>query len=73
MAQFRIYALNALPIPAAIDRTSLQNIQNYATALLQSSSKSERLSIEIKIDDEVYKMYGLSQEEVDTITSVMRS
>jgi len=72
MAQFRIYALNALPIPSSINKTFIRSITNYATALLQSFSNDERITIEKKIDEEVYRMYGLSQEDVKTITHVMQ-
>ena len=71
MAQFRIYALNALPIPSSINKTFIRSITNYAAALLQSFSNDERITIEKKIDEEVYRMYGLSQEDVKTITCVM--
>ncbi len=67
MAQFRIYALNALPCPGNIDEDTVRNVELLVLSLLECTTPSDRLVTEMEIDEFVYKLYGLSDADIKAI------
>ena len=66
MAQFRIYALNALPAPQIIDKGIRTKITSLTESLLMLQSgklSKEKESTEFKIDELVFQLYGISDKE----------
>lgn len=67
MAQFRIYALNALPCPPVISKDSVNEIKSSIIKLQNSCSLDERVTIENHIDKIIYKLYDLSDDDIKII------
>ena len=70
LAQFRIYALNALPIPCCVDdfdQTAIVSIVDRILASNMVGNKSEAAKLELEVDQLVYALYGLTEEEVAVI------
>ena len=67
MAQFRIYALNALPCPPVISKDSVNEIKSSIIKLQNSCSLDERVTIENHIDRIIYKLYDLSDDDIKII------
>ena len=64
MAQFRIYALAALPIPQPFDQ---QFIESVTTCIDKILLKHETAENESEIDRHVYQLYGLTEDEIAII------
>ncbi len=71
MAQFRIYALNVLPLPKKIDSQLIDEIQGLSEKLVKTNDEHERTKIESEIDQRVYKMYDLSKDDITEIKTIM--
>lgn len=70
LAQFRIYALNALPIPRSVEDFDQAAIVSLIDKILISNKvgdKSETIRLESEIDQLVYTLYGLTEEEVKVV------
>ena len=67
MAQFRIYALAALPIPQPFDKQFVEKVTKCIDKIL---SKQEVIEKESEIDRLVYQLYGLTEEEIRIVESV---
>ena len=61
MAQFRIYALAALPIPQPFDNQFLEKVTKCIDKILLMQEVTEK---ESEIDRLVYHLYGLTYDEV---------
>ena len=65
MAQFRVYALDALPMPAKLNNSICRKIENLITNVL--NNKDEKTSYEHEIDLLVYELYGLTEAEIKIV------
>lgn len=65
MAQFRVYALEALPIPIKLDNKLCVQIKNLTMKLLTTDCQKQ--TIEAEIDKLVYQLYGLTEEEITIV------
>ena len=71
MAQFRIYALNALPLPKKTDSQLIDDIKSLSEKLVKIEDKHERTKIENEINQRVYKLYSLSTIDITEIEKIM--
>lgn len=70
MAQFRIYALNAIPIPRnidAFDQTIIIKMIDEILLFNNNKDKSRKVLLEREIDKQVYALYNLTTEEIAII------
>lgn len=69
MAQFRIYGLYTLPIPeiTKADQKALSTLAQKILDAKASNPNADTSALEAKIDAKVYKLYGLTKEEIATI------
>lgn len=73
MAQFRIYALNALPVPFSIPQKMVAKILDMVNEILLDANDQRRNKLEFLIDDVVYQWYGLDKSEIHTINDLMHN
>ena len=64
MAQFRKYALAALPIPPSFNKTFIKRIESSIEKILQFNDDNKKIKEEMIIDEFVYHLYGLTYDEV---------
>ena len=71
MAQFRIYALNALPLPSTIKQEDIKQVEKLTRQLVNIEETKERECIEKEIDQIVYNIYRLSSTDIKAIEQNM--
>ena len=64
MAQFRIYALAALPVPTSFEKKFVTKVETYIGNILQSNDFMVKNENENMIDLAVFHQYGLTYDEV---------
>lgn len=66
--QVKLEKLRPLPIIISKNQSSIVNLVNEAIKIKKEDSKADITNIENQIDILVYKLYGLSYEEMEVIT-----
>ena len=66
--QVKLEKLRPLPIIISKNQSSIVNLVNEAIKIKKEDSKADITNIENQIDILVYKLYGLSYEEIEVIT-----
>jgi adenine-specific DNA-methyltransferase len=69
LAQFRIYALNILPLPRIITNSNdvIEDLVKRLIKTKRSTQGNDTSSIEREIDKKVYALYGLTPEDIRVV------